>query len=161
MKGKEMNDPREELSPYWLQTISSFGTPPQPPGSPPKPGSEFVPLDHPVLSMWDWSRIPAPPALLSWFPPAPMTSRLPPRTVDHVDSADYWGASAEPSYAENRGILYSLSAPYRSPVSGPWSGETDATGSTGILGSLSAPHNPSLGQPHEHDSDETPVLSTR
>jgi hypothetical protein len=63
-----MNDPRQELSPYWLSTISPF----------------------------DWSKIPAPPALPPWFPPVPTPAGPPPGAVDHFDSANNWGATAEP-----------------------------------------------------------------
>ena len=38
-----MNDPREELVPYWLQTATPFGMVPQPPGSLPKLGGKFRP----------------------------------------------------------------------------------------------------------------------
>jgi hypothetical protein len=145
-----MNDPREELGPYWLQTATPFGTTPQPLGSLPQLGWGFPPINQALLAMWDSSKIPIPPAQPPWFPPAAPSAARPSPAVDHLDSAKYWGAMPEPSDSEgqpsgeSRGLLYSFSRPHQSPATA-WDSSPSGTeapgGSGGILGSLPLPSN--------------------
>jgi hypothetical protein len=102
-----MNDPRKDLGPYWLQTATPFGMTPQPPGLPPKPWLELPPINQPLLDMWRSANMPIPPAQAPWLP----SGGPPSATVDHLDSAKYWGAapaasvdSARP-YVPGGGIL--------------------------------------------------------
>src|SRR3979409_1564680 len=97
-----MNDPREQLGPYWPRTATPFGMTPLPPGSLPNLGWDVPPINQALLAMLDPSKIPIPPAPPPWFPPAAPSADLPSPAVEHLDSAKYWGdeppvASAPPS----------------------------------------------------------------
>src|SRR5262249_2431640 len=153
----KMTDPQDEFSPFWPLTVVPFGTMPQPPGSPPGPPSEFPRINPALLALWDWSKVPIPPAQAPWLPPAmaPATPPLPSKA--HLASADDQGAMPESPethrrrQGEPRGLLYSFSQPHQLPPaiwdSSPWGGGMDAPrGSRGILGTLSPPNNTWLGQ---------------
>jgi hypothetical protein len=167
---RKMNDSREELGPYWLQTATPFGMTPQPPGSQPQLGWGVLPINQALLAMWDSSKIPIPPAQPPWFPAAAPSADRPSPAVDHLDSAKYWGAMPEPSDSEgqqsgeSRGLLYSFSRPHQSPATA-WDSSPSGTeapgGSGGILGSLRLPSNPWLGQRPYDAPNATPGPATQ
>lgn len=94
-----MNDPREELGLYWPQTALPFGMTPQPTGSLPGPGWGVLPVNETLLSMWDSSKIPIPPAQAPWFPPAAPSANQPAPVAEPLDTVNYWGAAPAPTVA--------------------------------------------------------------
>jgi hypothetical protein len=141
-----MNDPREELGPYWFQIATPFGMAPQPPGSPPRLGWGVRPINQALLAMWDSSKIPIPPAQPPWFPPAAPSADRPTPSLEHLDSAKYWGGAPATSvgnsqpYVPGGGILGDFGR------STPSSLDTLAapTSTGGILGDLGANTGPSM-----------------
>jgi hypothetical protein len=114
---RKMNDPREELGPYWPQTALPFGMTPQPTGSLPGLGGGVLPVNQALLSMWDSSKIPIPPAQAAWFPPAAPSANQPAPVAEPLDSAAPAPTSMPPIPSggilgdfgqERRGILGNL-----------------------------------------------------
>jgi hypothetical protein len=138
----QMNDPRDESSPYWLQTVAPFGAAPDPQGPPAKMLWEY-PLLHQVLaSMLDSSKVPIPPARAPIFPASPAS--YPPMAKTPVGIEE----EAEPP-ASARGILSRFSQPVEPPPQVP------AT----IQSSYSSPPVPSSWNPSSPSLWHRPVTA--
>src|SRR2546421_4933899 len=97
---RKMNDPREDLGPYWpKKTALPFGMTPQPTGALPGLGWGVLPGNQALLSMWDWSKTPIRPAQAPWFPPAPQSAYQSAPVAEPLDSVNYRGAAPAPTVA--------------------------------------------------------------
>jgi hypothetical protein len=108
-----MNDPRDEFSPYWPQTVAPFGAASEPPGTPAKQPWPYPLPPQLLAAMMDSSKVPIPPARAPIFPPFPV-SYFP------IGRAPAWMDSAEPPKEKSRGILGQLARPVEQPLSEPW-----------------------------------------
>jgi hypothetical protein len=107
-----MTDPRDEFSPYWLQTVVPFGAAREPQGS--RAGTLWE--QHPLLlqalaATIDASKLPVPPY---WPPLLPSF----PTSYPSVDKAPAWMVSAAAPI--NRRILGQFSQLAEQPLPEPW-----------------------------------------
>ena len=92
-----MNNPRDNFSPFWLETTTPGGTQSGPPGWSVNRPDQSIPPD------WDWSKASIPPA--PWFPSA------------STNNPSWQGntAAIEPTEPPSGGVLGSLRPPAQPP----------------------------------------------